>query len=217
MNAREKIQRGYRVRIYPTEREIYHLSYFPRGLMQSRGLNGRPKAVPEFPATAQLRGDEIQVEWEKTPSDMEATPQEFDDDVRVRVRTLRRWLGQLNALVSNVREWAEEDGWSARIVDKPLEEADIGDYSAPALVLQRDMKRLGLEPVGDAAPGIEGMVDLYVLPAYDDIAKLFFCDGRWRLHSMMDGTKSGLNKPLTKKVFREVVVQMTANEEAKQA
>jgi hypothetical protein len=73
------------------------------------------------------------------------------------------------------------------------------------------MTRVGLEPIGHAAPGVEGVVDLYVLPAYDDIAKLFFYDDRWRLHSTMEGTKSIPDKPLTKKVFREVLDQMTTN------
>ena len=140
--------------------------------------------MPEYKATAQVRGDVILVTWEKAPSDPEATQEDFDEDVRARVRTLHHWLEQLTPLVSHVRGWAEELGWAARVVDKPLEDADIGDYKAPALVLQRDMTRVGLEPIGHAAAGVEGIVDLYVLPAYDDIAKLFFYDNRWHLHAM---------------------------------
>jgi hypothetical protein len=35
------------------------------------------------------------------------------------------------------------------------------------------MDRELLEPIGRPAPGIEGIVDLYLMPAYDDIEREF--------------------------------------------
>ena len=33
------------------------------------------------------------------------------------------------------------------------------------------------------------MVDLYLMPAYDDIASLYYYQDRWNLHYMFHGTK----------------------------
>ena len=217
MNAREVIRRSYTVTVLPAEAGVYRLSYVPRGLMRSRVTGEAAKRAPEYKATAQVRGDEIQVTWDKAPADPEATPEDFDQDVGARVRTLRQWIDQLNPLVSHVREWAEELGWSVRVVNKPLEDVNIGGYKAPALVLQRDMTRVGLEPIGRSAPGVEGVVDLYVLPAYDDIASLLYYNDRWRLHHTPAGTppvadkREAAPKPLTKKTFREVLDDMLKN------
>ncbi len=126
-------------------------------------------------------------------------------------------MERLTPLVHHVRDWAEELGWATRIVDKPQDDSDIGDYMAPGLILQHDWTRVGLDPIANAAPGVEGIVDLYVLPAYDDIARLFYYDDRWRLHYGPPGTPAGADvretpsKPLTKKAFREVLNDLTKN------
>ncbi len=39
-----------------------------------------------------------------------------------------------------------------------------------------------LEPIARSAPGAQGVVDLYLMPAYDDIASLFFDGERWQIH-----------------------------------
>ena len=63
-----------------------------------------------------------------------------------------------------------------------MEDSDIGTYQAPALLLQQDTLRMLLEPIARTAPGADGVVDLYLMPAYDDIATLYFADGKWQLH-----------------------------------
>lgn len=89
------------------------------------------------------------------------------------------WLGRLNELVAAVKEWAEADGWSTRLTDKKYDDPDYGPDRVPALVLQRESVRLFLEPIGRSAPGAEAVVDLYVMPAYDDAATFLFTRGRW--------------------------------------
>jgi hypothetical protein len=204
MNAQERIRRRYRVRVLPVTgtADSFRVSYMPRGAA---------KRAPEFNVTAQVQRNEIRVNWEKTPTDAEVTQEHFDEDVRARVRALREWIEQLASLLSHVRAWAEELGWAAREVEKPLEDRDIGDYKAPGLVLQRDMTRIGLEPIGRTAPGVEGVVDLYVLPAYDDIAGLYLYDNRWHLSHPGRTSEFVQDKPLTKKAFRDLLDQMTKN------
>jgi hypothetical protein len=50
------------------------------------------------------------------------------------------------------------------------------------MLMQRDTVEVILDPVGRFAPGTDGVVDLYLLPAYDDIASLYFVDGAWKMH-----------------------------------
>lgn len=97
------------------------------------------------------------------------------------------WFGRLEALASDVRRWAEETGWSARSITKKMEDSQLGVYEAPALLLQKETVRVLLEPIARSAPGADGVVDLYLMPAYDDIASLYLVDGVWQLHYMFDG------------------------------
>ena len=39
-----------------------------------------------------------------------------------------------------------------------------------------------LDPVGYDVPGAAGAADLYLMPAYDPTASLYFEDGQWTLH-----------------------------------
>jgi hypothetical protein len=74
-----------------------------------------------------------------------------------------------------------------------------------------------LEPVARAAPGAEGVVDLYLMPAYDDIASLYFYDGDWHVHYMFPGTPTVGNmrdtkaKGLSLDTLREVLEAMKTN------
>jgi hypothetical protein len=39
-----------------------------------------------------------------------------------------------------------------------------------------------LDPVAYDVPGAEGVVDLYLMPTYDDMASLYFENGDWKIH-----------------------------------
>jgi len=127
------------------------------------------------------------------------------------------WLGRLTELVDRVEGWARELDWSTRRIEKKMQDSQIGHYKAPALVLQNETCRGLLDPIARSAPGAEGVVDLYLMPAYDDIASLYFCDGAWQLHYMFAGTSSvatirtGDSQPLSKETLRAVLEEMRAN------
>ena len=53
--------------------------------------------------------------------------------------------------------------------------------------MQEGVDRILLEPVGRTAPGTEGVVDLYRLPGYDDIAGFYSYEGSWKLHYLFPG------------------------------
>jgi hypothetical protein len=98
-----------------------------------------------------------------------------------------------------------------------MEDSKVGPYKAPALVLQRDTTRVLLEPIARTAPGTEGVVDLYLMPAYDDIASLYFYDGDWQLHypfprsPIVATVRDAGHKPLSMDSFKEVLDDMIKN------
>jgi hypothetical protein len=63
-----------------------------------------------------------------------------------------------------------------------MKDSVLGQYKAPAMLMQRETVEVILDPVGRFAPGTDGVVDLYLLPAYDDIASLYFVGDVWKLH-----------------------------------
>lgn len=124
------------------------------------------------------------------------------------------WLARLSRLVDTIEIWAKELDWSTRRVEKRIEDSEIGTYVAPALVFQQDTVRALLEPIARSAPGAEGIVDLYLMPAWDDIATLYYYGGEWRLHYVFPYTaattmsRSSESKPLSRQTFAEVLSEL---------
>ncbi len=128
---------------------------------------------------------------------------------------LDEWVGRIGRLVADVRGWAQAADWPTRVVDKTLQDADLGGrYSLPALVIQRDTTRLMMEPVARQAPGADGVVDFYLMPGYDDVATLFHYAGGWHVHyPFRDGgtvatVGDGVAKPFGRDTFHELVEEM---------
>lgn len=124
------------------------------------------------------------------------------------------WLLRITALVDSVEAWAKEFGWATRRIDTLIEDAEVGNHLAPALLLQENTTRIILQPVGRAEPPTEAYADLYLMPAYDDIARLFFENGSWHLYHEHPGSRAALQprngnlKPLTKEAVQEVLNEM---------
>jgi hypothetical protein len=127
------------------------------------------------------------------------------------------WINRLDELIQTVKNWATDIGWSARRIEKSMNDSLVGRYVAPALILQEETTRILLEPIARSAPGAEGVVDLYLMPAYDDIASLYFSNGEWQLHYMWPGTpnvntmRDAEPKPFSMEVFQEVLQEMKKN------
>ena len=128
---------------------------------------------------------------------------------------LERWVGRVTRLVDAVEAWARELGWSTRRLDKQLDDHEIGRHVVPALLMQRELHRLMLEPVGRSGPGTSGIVDLYLLPAYDDIAT-FYCEGEnWTVHYLFPGSapvasvREAQSLPLAREVVEKVLGELT--------
>jgi hypothetical protein len=127
------------------------------------------------------------------------------------------WLGRLSELTKTVRGWAEELDWSTRQIGKRMKDSRLGSYEAPALLMQKGTTRVLLDPVARFTPGTDGVVDLYLMPAYDDIASLSFVQGEWRLHFMYPRTatvardEGAKSTPLSKETLGRILDEMSSH------
>jgi hypothetical protein len=128
------------------------------------------------------------------------------------------WLSRLSELTGLVRSWAEHLDWSTRqIAKRRMKDSRLGLYEAPALIMQKGTTRVLLDPVARFAPGVDGVVDLYLKSAYDDIATFYLVDGQWRLHHVFPdttpdaGDEHGKSTPLSQQSFSRVLEEMSAH------
>jgi hypothetical protein len=89
---------------------------------------------------------------------------------------------QVKALVKRVRAWVEPHEWTTKPYPKKMRVVDQQIFEVPALFLQKGPTRVLLDPVAYDVPGAEGVVDLYLMPTYDDMATLYFENGEWMFH-----------------------------------
>ena len=93
-----------------------------------------------------------------------------------------RFQKRVEALVEQVKEWVEPHEWVAKPYPKKMRDVDRQVFEIPALFLQKGPTRVLLDPVAYHVPGAEGVVNLYLMPTYDDMASLFFEGGEWVIH-----------------------------------
>jgi hypothetical protein len=89
---------------------------------------------------------------------------------------------RINTLVEQVGGWVSSHEWVTKTYPKKMRDVDHQVYEVPALFLQKGPIRVLLDPVAYDVPGAEGVVDLYLMPTYDDMASLYFQDGMWKIH-----------------------------------
>lgn len=193
-------------------------TFVPKGLQHERGPGGIPKRVPQFMVAVRQAAGGLAFDWSGTSDDPGAAREEMEAEIAARVKDRGTWVDRVTTLVGQVEQWAREMGWSTRRVEKRLDDARIGKHRVPALLMQQDTCRALLEPIGRSAPGADGVVDLYLMPAYDDIASLYYYGDRWNLHyNMSRGTNAVVPAPetaaipLSKETLGKVLAEMRQN------
>ena len=127
------------------------------------------------------------------------------------------WLGRLNALVNDIETWAGTLDWVSRRIKKSMKDSLIGPYQATGLLMQKEFTRILLDPMSRSTPGSEGSVDLYLMPGLDDIASLYFYDGRWNLHYQLPNSEAAATlsdasaEPLTKESLAKVLEKLAGH------
>ncbi len=216
MTGIEKVRRAYRIDVEKSSgaEGLYRVLFHPRSL-QHVAIGGARRKVPD-PHVVDVRvvsDDAIFPLAENHPHDPEAAHQDFLQEAVERVTILDQWLSKLNSLAKTVEDSARRSGWQTRIVGKKMEDSEIGAYSAPALLMQADAVQLRLDPIARSTPGAEGVADLYLVPAYDDIATFLFYEGLWHVHypfasSVVAGVREGQALPATRTSVLRVLDKM---------
>lgn len=130
---------------------------------------------------------------------------------------LDEWRERLTQLMASVKKWVEELDWSTRLISKKMSDSALGAYEAPALLMQKETTRVLLDPIARFAPGTDGVVDLYLMPGYDDIVNLCFVEGQWQLRSAASGeppngaTSEFENQPLSKENLSRILDEIAAH------
>ena len=189
-------------------------TFAPKGLQQVRGPGEPPKRAPQYVVVVRRLGGNFTFDWSQTPDDPEAAKPELEREAQQRIEARTAWVGLVSDLVAQVEQWTQELGWATGRIEKRLDDSQIGKHQVPALLMQEGTWRVLLEPVGRSAPGAEGVVDLYLMPAYDDIASLFFYADRWNLHYLPPGgpavatVREATAVPLSKESLQRVLEEM---------
>lgn len=206
----------YRVSIYELSDApgVLAFTFVPMALRQPRVPGELPIRVPQYIVAARGSGEGIAFDWGGTPDDPGEKKAEIEDEARRRVDARQVWIDRIEKLVADVEQWGGELGWRTRRIEKRLDDWYVGKHRLPALLMQEETFRILLEPVGRSAPGTEGIVDLYLLPAYDDITTLYYYDGRWNIHYAFRDVPDAENIrempaiPLSKESLRKVLEDM---------
>ena len=189
-------------------------TFVPKEIPPERKPNGVPRFMPHFLVVVRQGVEGLAFDWSGTPDNPGAAREELEAEIAVRMKDRFVWIERVTALVGQVEQWAKERGWATRRVEKKLEDAGVGRHRVPALLMQEETCRILLEPVGRSAGDTEGVVDLYLMPAYDDIASLYYYDGRWNLHYLFPGDKLVADMreakalPLSKETVAKVLAEM---------
>ncbi len=167
--------------------------------------NGDAWRSLRFEVGATQEPDGVHFDWSRSPDGPGEHKAQIEAEIRARLRDRTAWIERITALVGTVEAWAKESGWATRRIEKKLEDSRFGKHRVPALFMQADLARVLLEPLGRSSFGVEGIVDLYLMPRYDDIARITFSDGRWNLCNSFD---EGEEVPLTKETLGKVLEEM---------
>lgn len=185
-------------------------------LIESIHANGSgtpPLRTSQHSISARSIDDNIVLNWSSSTDDLGDIQFDIEKEIISRMELRMGWINRVAELVETVEKWANELGWTTRRIDKTLDDIAIGKHRVPALLLQAETCRMILEPVGRSAPGTDGLVDLYLMPAYDDIASIYHVGGVWYLRPVMDEKQTVPRQTpdsiiLSKKSFEKVLAEM---------
>ena len=213
-------QPRYMVGVYdePGAIDVLRFTFVPKRLQRARTPGASPNPPPEYIVAVRGDGDEVAFEWVQSPLE-ESTKTELEEIARERFLERAGWIQRVSDLVKSVQNWARNLGWSTKRIDKKIEDDRLGNHRAAALVMQEDTVRILLEPISANAPGSDGLVDLYLMPGYDDIANLYHKEDGWHVHYVfptqraVPGIETEETLPLSKETFGIVLGELKKHAE----
>jgi hypothetical protein len=139
-------------------------------------------------------------------SDTNGTSKDID-----RAATRDEWIASLNELVARVEGWCKTLDWATRRAPKRIvDDRPLGPYEAPMLRMQYWDIQLLLEPSSRFGVRNDGQCNLYIMPAYDDMAIVYRRGTDWFVRERI---REGLGeeKALTSENLQEIVELLRAH------
>lgn len=120
-----------------------------------------------------------------------------------------QFQGRVEELVTRFEHEVDRRDWITRRYPKRLRDDAREVYEVSALYVQKGATSLLLDPIGYDVPGAEGAADLYLMPAYDPMASLYFEGGQWVLHYAFPAEPGAVTEaqalPLSNETINEVL------------
>lgn len=210
----------YRVVVHndPRVANAVRFTFSPSGRGSARG----PADVAELPRDfiMSVKGGSLDptFDWIRPPSDA-IERRTLEDDVRGRLAERDTWIRRVTELVDLVADWAGKLDWTTRRIEKRIEDSRLGTHKVPALVMQSDTVRVLLEPIAASGPGTDGIVDLCLMPGYDDIASLYYWENAWHIQYVFPmsgavaGIREGTSNPFSQTTLKMVLEEMKTHAE----
>jgi len=117
---------------------------------------------------------------------------------------LDEWIGELQEIIGQAKNWAEKRDWSTKEDQKVIAEENIGTYEAPTLLIHTAQGRLLLDPIARSVVGAEGRIDFCAMPSYDAVS-LVKAEEAWAFFSM---SRDDLRLPWCEDSFEKVALEL---------
>ena len=153
MFIQEEIQRRFMISVKQVadySKATYLVTYIPRSLQQTRMPNKPQKKGHEYIARVDIQANSPPT-WDSGRPEGGVTGEELDLDACHCAALVHNWLMLLSRLIAAVEGYGKELGWSTKQIEKPMEDSEIGKYTAPALLLQEETTKVLLEPIARSA------------------------------------------------------------------
>ena len=117
---------------------------------------------------------------------------------------LDEWLADVQAVIEQARDWAEQQGWATRQDQKRITEEAFGTYEVPVLLIHTPQGRLLLDPIARHIVAAEGRIEFCAMPSYDSEV-LIKVKGKW---SFVPTAHTPSRLPWSEKSFQQVAHEL---------
>lgn len=193
--------------------DVVWFTFVPKGTRPARPEGGPPKPMPQYVLCARGVDDEAVLAWDSPPRRSDAK-EKLEQLARERLAERSEWIRRATEVVETIEQWAKELGWSTRRITKKLDDSRLGTHRVPAVVMQENTVRVLLEPVAPLTLGSSALIDLCLMPGYDDIAHIDYQGETWRVQYVFPDAKPAgsakleRSQPLAKRTIGAILETM---------
>jgi hypothetical protein len=115
------------------------------------------------------------------------------------------WVAAVEAFVDQVEGWCRKRDWATRRYPKDIEEALLGRYEVPQLLVHRLEGRVVFDPITRFVGGGDGLIDAYAMPSLETrpIARR---NGDWELSP---ATPNGRPRKWSEAAFERLISDLS--------